>query len=325
MIFYTLLTDKIPYDSCKNYDEVKKEILAKNLPDLPENTPGQLRSIIMKLWDHSPAARDVPAKIPTDVWPKILKEASLQGVKEGEKIWDEAVEKIGGDAKTNLIKWDVFGPILWRHLNVSTVQPTGGKEDKGKDTFQSKEKCVKYLLRVTPTDEVKLEHFAEFTKTFSPFRTGSDGPTTLADLVSLCKEKYFYGLKTRAEAEAILNGKQAKEVRKDKHSPFLLRLSDNMGYQFCFSYIEVSPTKEEAFHALISPESYETMGFYQHIKNEIKAKKLFAFDVNSDRPFDVFFDSKHKEYKLKTTPVGVGNTTMFNASISSTGTGKFIQ
>jgi len=314
MIFYTLLTDKIPYHpEATNYKELA-ELIKKKTPTLPENTPPEFRDIIMKCWDSTPAARRLPKDIAeSDPWARIFQQASLHGKEEAKKIWDRAVK---GDASVQSVNWGVLGPIFWETFKYPKVD-------------QPKENCIKHLIRVAPNGDVTFEKFSAFASTFSPFRVGDlDGPAYISDLISLCKEKWFYGLKARGETEALLNSDQAKKLRKEKKFPFLVRLSDNKGYQFCISYIGVNSKtgKDEVLNLLILPEQYENEGFLPHLRNEIKKKKLEPL-VHPERPFDFLLDATHKPLKMKASTNATGGDNSFlgwSASLSATGSGKYI-
>jgi len=137
--------------------------------------------------------------------------------------------------------------------------------------------------------DITFEKFTAFATTFGPVCVGDlDGPAYIADLLSLCKEKWFYGLIGRYDAEAILSSEPSKKLRKEKKFPFLVRLVDirNPGYRFCISYIGVSckSGKDEVYNRLILPEDYENEGFLPHLRNEIKKMKLEPF-VHPERPF----------------------------------------
>jgi serine/threonine protein kinase len=266
MIFYTLLTDEIPFSKAKNYNEVKDAILSKNLPALPSNTPPEFKGIIYKCWEYDPSKRETPQSIAErDVWSKIFKEASLYGVKEGNRIWDEAVKAIGGDQKTTAIPWDKFSVVFFNAFNSDKLEP-------------SKQQCIKHLVRVNQDGDVVLAQYSQFAQTFSPFRTGpTEGPAYIADLINFCKEKWFYGVKTRTDAEALLNSAQSLKIRKEKKTPFILRLSEGQGYQFCISYLTESDKekgKDTVNSALIHPDNYVETGFAQHIRAEIRKKKI---------------------------------------------------
>lgn len=237
-------------------------------------------------------------------------------MKEGQKIWEAAVKAIGGDAKTTIIPWDKFGPIFLNAFNVGKIE-------------DPKVQCIKHLLRVSPSGEVALDKFSLFSQTFSPFRVGpTEGPAYISDLLNLCKEKWFYGLRSRGEAEALLNSEQAKKMRKEKKLPFIIRLSDTKGYQFCISFIQSVNGKDDVQNSLIPPDSYEQIGFYQGVRNEIKKKKLDPL-VHPERIFDTILDSSFKALKFKSAANNArsGESSSFlgwSASISSTGSGKFI-
>jgi len=157
-----------------------------------------------------------------------------------------------------------------------------------------KKNVVRHLLRVPegPDGEITFNNFSDFAKTFSPFRTGTaEGKAYIEDIFKLCSEKWFYGLKARADAEGILNSEQARKIQKEKKIPFLLRLSQEQGYKFCFSYYVVEGTgtnqKIVINHNIISPEKYLTKGFLNYIREEAsKDKKWVAVD-HHERPFPV--------------------------------------
>jgi len=86
--------------------------------------------------------------------------------------------------------------------------------------------------------------------------------------------------------------------------------------------------KEDVQNSLVSPESYEQIGFLQGIRNEIKKRKLDPL-AHPERIFDSILDSSYKSLKFKSASSNTraGESSSFlgwSASISSTGTGKFI-
>jgi len=316
MIFYTLLTDEVPFSKAKNYNEVKEAISSKNLPPLPGNTPGEFKSIIQRCLDYDPSKRELPQAIAErDSWSKIFKEASLYGVREGQKIWEDAVKSLGGDQKTTSVPCDKFSVVFFSAFNSDKLEP-------------AKQQCIKLLIRINPSGDVVLEKYSLFAKTFSPMRTGpTEGPAYISDLIGLCNEKFFYGLKDRFEAEALLNSAQSQKIRKQKKIPFILRLSDNQGYQFCISYLVESDKESKVVNALISPENYIESGFAQHIRSEIRKRKLEPL-IHPERPFDLILNTSFKALKFKTNsnvkPSDASSFLSWSASLSSTGTGKFI-
>jgi serine/threonine protein kinase len=317
MIFYTLITDSIPFQSAKDFNSLKTAVLSKQLPSLPHNTPKEFRKIIQNCWNHDPAERSkwLPRIIAeSDPWVIIFKEASLQGSQEARNIWDEAVKSVGGDVKTASIPWDKFAPVFWTAFGSPKLEPT-------------KEQCIKHLLRVSPQGEMAFDKFSQFAQTFSPFRTGpSEGPAYINDLISLCKEKWFFGLKTRVDAEGLLNSPASLKLKKEKKNPFVLRLSDTSGYKFCISCFGIEKGKEGVQNFILAPDQYENVGFLAYLRTEIKKRKLEAFP-SSERQFDTLLDSSHKQLKFKATSNAQGSDSSFlgwSASLSSTGTGKFI-
>lgn len=309
-----LLTDKYPFADCKNYDSIKSAIESKKLPVLPPNTPQTLRKIVENCWSYDPAARDLPKKIAeSDSWSEIFKEASLQGSQEAKHIWTEAVKRLGLDSKEKAIPWEKFAPIFWELM---AMNPDDHEKDKSPTA-----KCVKELMRVNKWGgALTLEGFTDFAKTFSPLRTGTEGSKYIKDMVSLCQQPWFYGLKGRNEVEAIFNSPEAKKLK----NPFLLRLSDTQGYQFCFGLL----LDGKITHTIVSPNSYEKVGYYQYFESDIKKKKLDPITKPTERPFTIFFDEKYKQLKLKAAGnVHHADTSSFlgwSSSASATGTGKFI-
>ena len=56
MVFYEILTSKIPYEDAQPY-EVISIVIGGKRPNLPENLPKTLVNLIDQCWAHDPQAR----------------------------------------------------------------------------------------------------------------------------------------------------------------------------------------------------------------------------------------------------------------------------
>jgi len=288
------LTDKCPYQEAKNWNELKSMIRNNKLPTgLPPTTSTTFKELIVKCWKtkklHLPPQQD-------EIWNNIFQEVSLQGAEKAKEIWDKAAQ--GSEAKSDSIPWEKFSSTFWSAF---------GGEDK---ITEPEKNVVRHLLRVSdgPEGEVTFEHFSDFAKTFSPFRTGTaEGKAYIEDIFKLCSEKWFYGLKTRQDSEGVLNSDQAKKIyNKDKKIPFLVRLSQDQGYKFCFSYYKIEGSganiKVLIEHNIISPDKYATKGFLTYIKEEV-AKNVptkWAVVDHHERPFPVLLTTDGIRLKWNT-------------------------
>jgi hypothetical protein len=312
MIFYTLLTDKIPFEDAKDFGEVKSAILNKKLPPLPKNTPKTLSDIIHNCWAYSPADRATPKKIAdSEPWGNIFKEATTEGAASAKKIWEEAIKKIGEELKT--IPWDKFAPVLWENLGLKNLDINTSKEAL----------CLKELIRVQG-DQVRLDFFSDFARTFSPLRTGeSEGPAYVSSIVKLCQLGWFYGVKNRVEVESMFNTPEAKKAGK---SGVVLRITVSEGFKFCLGIIAPNGQLQQI---IVPPEMYaeKETDFYHHFTSDIKKKKLTPIVIASENPFAKFFDSNFKTLKYKTTAVGGasdGSVLSRSTAMTASGTGLYI-
>jgi hypothetical protein len=226
MIYYTLLTDKIPFDDCHSYEEIKNRISEKKLPILPTNTPPKLKEIIQKCWDYDSSSRPSALHIvDSNPWAQIFTEATTEGSDNALAIWDAAIAKSeGGDKKS--MPWEKFAPVFWQRLFL----------DNRKNYVDSDIAiCLKDLLRVDPHDGlVMLDYFSDFARTFSPLQVGNNGPAYIQSIVKLCKSGWFYGVKDRQAMDAILNNEQAIKATKSGKIAVVLRISANQSFQFCY-------------------------------------------------------------------------------------------
>jgi len=274
MIYFTLLTDKIPFSDANNFDDVKNSITKMNIPKLPPNTPKSFLEIIEKCWEEKPERRILPLQIAEkDPWNSIFREACFQGQTIAKDIWKEAA----GDEKKEVVDWPAFKKVFYAKLYVNTDPK-----------IDEVERSLKTLLRVSADEMINLSKFTQFATTFSPLREGgTEGPAYIASLKELCKQKYFFGIRDRNETHAILNSEQAKKLRDKGDLPFIVRLSEGQNYQLVIShYYRKDPKTLDIAHQAISPDQYAEIGFLQFIDKYKKANKLAEFD-HPDRGFDL--------------------------------------
>jgi hypothetical protein len=279
MIYYTLLTDKCPYQEAKNWNELKSMIRNNKLPTgLPPTTSTTFKELIFKCWKTKKLHLPPQQEKQDEIWNNIFQEVSLQGADKAKEIWDKAAQ--GSEAKSDSIPWEKFSSTFWSAF---------GGEDK---ITEPEKNVVRNLLRVTdgPEGEVTFNNFSDFAKTFSPFRTGTaEGKAYIDDIFKLCSEKWFYGSKSRADTEGILNSDIAKKVLRDKKIPFLVRMSTEMGYRFCISYYVQEGAGHKIQHNIITPEKYATKGFLAYLKEEVGKNLPTKWGVvdHHERPFPV--------------------------------------
>jgi len=297
MIYYTLLTDRIPFEDCKSYDEIKLRISEKKLPILPENTPPKLKEIIQSCWQYEPTSRQTPLQIvENNPWATIFTEATTEGSKNALAIWKAAVAKSEGDIKS--MPWDKFAPVLWERLHL----------DKRKNMNDSDEAiCLKDLLRVRE-GHVFIDKFSEFARTFSPLRCGpSEGPAYVSSIVKLCKSGWFYGVKDRAATNSMFNTEEAKKATKSgKINGIVLRLSANEGFQFCYGEMMGG----QIFHSLVGPKNYEQVDFYEYFEKEIKKKDRVPIKVTPENPYQKIIDKNYKPLKVRVTKIATDNSVL---------------
>jgi len=308
MIYYTLITDKVPYSETTNWAELKAAV-KKGPPELPEKMSKSFKFLITEFWQKKAIVLSTQQEKQEAFWNQIFQEVSLLSEEKAKAVWDTAVKdnEVSPDGAKSII-WDKFSPTFWKMVL-----------DTGKDT-PIQNSCVRYLLRVNDqSGELTFDNFSAFARVFSPFCTGTtEGKAYIADIVSLCSEKWFYGLKTRSDAEAMLNSPIAKGLLKNKKIPFLIRLSQDQGFKFCVSHYKDMDGKE-IIHNILSPEMYTTTGFLPYIRTEItKNSKFGALDIPGDNPFT---DLKNAQ-KLKLKGGGPNKANV--SSIMNSTTGKFV-
>jgi len=256
MIYYTLLLDKIPYQSAKSYEDLKTLIVSGKVPPLPQNTPPSLKKIITKCWIINYQKRQAPKDtVSSNPWSQIYKEA-LPASEELKSIWEKIALSAHRSGAT-AIPWDEFAPQFWKLLEM-TIDP-----------FKSEETLCLRLIISDSAGEVSRERFEYFTKNFSPFRLSHPRETLsyFSSIVKLCSQPWFYGIKGRSETEAILNelfyNKQVK-------NPVVVRLCENRNYQFCVCYI-INSKEKKIQHTTYPPEEYEEKEFFPFLQSLVKS------------------------------------------------------
>jgi len=144
-----------------------------------------------------------------------------------------------------------------------------------------------HLLLSDSTGIVTRERFEHFTANFSPFLIGSPTDTKIyfSNIVKLCKQPWFYGIKSRTQTEAILN--DLYNSRRVKN-PVVVRLSQRYNYQFCICYLVTynSKEKKKIQHDLHPPDKYKDSDFYSYFKKQVKFYD-YKKGVDSENPFKI--------------------------------------
>jgi len=298
MILYTLFTVIIPYQHLTNYDAVKKAILSgKELPILPSNMPNTLKQIITTCWNiESAERRTFKLLAEEDKWDDIIKEALLHGeTKYAADLWNQSVDENFAQSGVRgglSVPWPLFLNKFYSFMGIERIDQT-----------EVVSRCLKEVMTVkeqSPTPILERQAFSEFLKVFTPFPTSKEEGSAYVDqIIQLIKEPWFYGAShNRLTAEAVIN------IARDKgrKSPCMVRISTNAGGKFCLTYLDEKDRRLggkplEIEHLAINPSSYQTIGYYKYLKDEIKKKKLSWY--NYARPFDhILRDTETKPSRL---------------------------
>jgi len=191
-------------------------------------------------------------------WSLIAREAITDGSKETDLIWNQAA---AGSAVTH-IPWGQFANTFWKIMACDPLDPKSHQRTQ----------CIKAMLEIhvpsdSDTDIVQLQSYGNFTKIFTPLRTGRDGPAYIDDVVELCKKDWFYGPLTRKDADSILN-----TAYKSVNNGFLVRFSvTEVSFILCF--IDSKKQSKECVHVKIIPDAYNNDGIQSFINYETKKKR----------------------------------------------------
>jgi len=131
---------------------------------------------------------------------------------------------------------------------------------------------------------VDSEVYFRFMKLLSPLRGGEhEGPQFVSSILELLAQPWFYGPFSRNSAEAVIT--MAK--KEGKTNPFMVRISENAGFQYCLLYFDEKADKIE--HKLITTDNYAKEGIIPYIQTQIKRHKYSHFVYN--RPYEKIFQN----------------------------------
>jgi len=266
----------------------------KELPILPSNMPNTLKQIITTCWNiDSTQRRTFKQWAEDDKWDDIIKEALLHGeIKYAAELWNQSVAENSAQSGALSVPWPLFLKKFYAFMGIERRDQTEVVSRYLKEVMAVKEQ--------SPTPILERQAFSEFLKVFTPFPTSKEeGREYVDQIIQLIKEPWFYGASyNRMTAEAVIN--IAKD--KGKKSPCMVRISTNAGGKFCLTYLDEKDRKlggkpPEIVHLAIDPSSYQTIGYYKYLKDEIKKKKLSW--ISYSRPFEhILNDTESKPSKL---------------------------
>jgi len=274
LVLYSLLTEQFPYKEAKTIEELKKLINEKPVELDDKLYPPSIIALMKSCIHKNPAERTTFVNLASDeCWSKIYQDMVSAGNEKGQALWMTAANQ----QQANAIPWDVFAPVLWKELGITSPDPL-------------QLECVKTMLYLENSN-VLHKNWMRFLMWFSPLITGNEGSQFIKKVVELLQSKWFYGrefdrVMSDALMNKILNNKTTMEKNKGKQ-PFLVRIAISQEEKFCL--VCFTPDKK-INHVPIAPKDYVDIGIHKYITD--MAKKKSWFPTEEERPLETQIFSK---------------------------------
>uniref|UniRef100_A0A6B2L5R1 Protein kinase domain-containing protein n=1 Tax=Arcella intermedia TaxID=1963864 RepID=A0A6B2L5R1_9EUKA len=274
LVVLALFSEKLPFEG-KSIDQLKNEISGFNFSKKVNHNsslPPTLLQVMLDLLEVKPENRTFPKE---EVWSTIVQEATFQGTELSHSIWAKARVKspsrsLSKDIASNdeTVLWSQLKSILSEQLiqersNLSLSDPLLEK------IFLLFLNIPEIQLLGSSLGEIRVSK-----QIFYKLVEFSNAPA-FQDLLTLAKslsqEPWFYGWAPRNEVEAILNVCHDHRLPRN---PFIVRLSTNSAP----SVISFINSQQGICHSPLEPKEYNTVGFFNFIKDLTKTKKVKPVD-----------------------------------------------